>query len=84
MRKAPYSVREAGFARRKRPALGGEVEREDADFGYKWIHDFLLDFFRVYVTLMLRLRGEDPEQRNDKVHAQVGLEVRVRLAASNR
>ena len=56
----------------KRPALGREVEREDADFGDERIHGLLLGLAR-----------EDAEQRDDEIDAEIGLEVGVRLAAAD-
>src|SRR5947209_11631911 len=56
----------------ERPALGREVEREDTDFGDEWIHGVLLG-----------LRREDPEERNDEIEAEIGLEIGVRLAAAD-
>src|SRR5205085_2872249 len=57
----------------ERPALRREVEGKDADLGDEWVHGPLLG-----------LAGEDPEQRNDEVDAEVGLEIVVRLTAAVR
>jgi hypothetical protein len=55
------------------PALGGEVERKDADLCNEWIgHGFLLG-----------RRWKDAEQRNNEVDAEIRLKVGVGLAAPN-
>src|ERR1700704_5136930 len=55
----------------KRPSFGRKIERENADFSNKWIHKSGLGWINA-------------KQRNDKVNAEVGLEIVVRLTAANR
>src|ERR1051326_6330820 len=57
----------------KGPTLGGEVKREDANLSNKWVH----------ILMPSGWRRINAEKRNDKVNAQLGLEVGVGLTSAS-